>query len=316
MISEKAKKLGEALVAARILTKDQLGQAIATSESEGSTSLIIALLRAEFLTFSVYEKFLSTSLGIKSIIIGERQIPPNVINLLKKSTVEQKCIFPIELRAVNNQNYLILGMVDPLDNDAIAIAKNESNCLIMPCLISLSDLLKTVRKFYSQSTPAQGVELLAKNQSDDNMVLIRPGGYEEEIAFQQQLNENTRLKNLETRTTPKEIDLDTGFASGGQSRAKIYLGAGENKFKEEILAKLELSGSDASRFRNQTYSREALYRELPEVSINPLLKVFKKLKPETKLESIMNALIEKGLLTKRDILHSAAISFVFEETEQ
>ena len=316
MISEKAKKLGEALVASQILTRKQIDGALSHASQTNSSSLIIALLEADFLTFTVFEKFLAASLGIKSFIIGERVVPPKTLNILSKATIEKKFIFPLETKVVGPKKYLILGMVDPLDTDAITLAKSESGCNITNCLISLPDFKRSVTRHFTAET-SNDVDLgIAK--LDDNMVLIRPGGYEEEIEFQKQTE--THLKNTKTKipVKPREINLETNYTSSRTAEhAQInpYLGSNEPRFKEEVLAKLELEGSDAKRFRHEKYRRESLFKELQEVSLKPLVKVFESLSEDLKMEAIFNALIEKGLLTKRDVYHSAAISYIFRDNK-
>jgi hypothetical protein len=150
--------------------------------------------------------------------------------------------------------------------------------------------------------------------------LIRPGGYEDEIAFQNQLQEATRQLTV-TKNKPKktEIDLETQLSSSHrEDRAKVYpyVGSNQPRFREEILAKLELVGSDAKIFRRDTYSREALFKELPEVSLKPLVNVYEKLDVELRMEGLINALIHRGVITKRDIYHSSAISYIFGDAKK
>jgi len=313
MINEQQKKLGEALAAAKVLTEEQLADAMEKASKKNSPSLIVGLLDAGHLTFKVFEKFLASSFGTRATIIGNRKIRPDILSLVPTNLLLVNFIFPIEVRLMGEGKSLVLGMVDPLNSEAIETIKKSSQMRIIPVLISLPDFRQAVKSHFGEKGKEIVLEGTNVSPTDEKVVLIRPGGYEEEIAFASQ-NEKTRVKELTKTIARSEIDIE-GFSSSSRSatRTIFYIGENVSKFKEEILAKLELSGSDAKIFNRDTYSREVLYKELQEVSLKRLETVYPKLTPNMLFESLANALIDKGILTRREVMVSCAISYLFGE---
>jgi hypothetical protein len=219
------------------------------------------------------------------VIVGGRNILPTTLALIQKKTIIENFIFPIEHKIINGKDHLILGMVDPLDAVALEKAKKESNCHITIYLMSLGD-------FKSVS--------------------------ENETAFQKQMHDDTKINERQKNIKPKEIDLDSAHSSSqraDQVRVSPYIGLNHTCFKEEVLAKLDLAGVDAKRMGRENYDREALFKELPEISLRPLKNAFESLSPDLKIESILNALIEKQILTKREVYQSGAISYIFKDSK-
>ena len=317
MINEKAEKLGEALVSAQILSRPQLDNALLAASKTGAPSLIVGLLEAGYLTFKVFEKFMSASLGIKGSIIGEREIKPEILAMVSFEVIRGHFLFPIDLVTVGGVRTLLLGMVDPLDTEVIDSIKKKSGTNVVSFLISLPDFKNSLERFFPSYAGDQ-VALRGDTQ-DEKMVVIRPGGFEDEIA-----ELTSSGSGVPGKESPGEIDLEAPAqgSSVGQTkkvdraRDSAFLGRNRPRFKEEILGKLELIGSDAKRFTNETYTRESLFKEVPEVSSGPLIEVYKKTTPEMRIEAVVNALILKGLLTKRDILHSSAVSYIFAESAE
>jgi len=84
MINDHEKKLGDALVAAKVLTPKQLTDAVQEASKKNSPSLVVVLLEAGHLSFKVFEKFLLGSAGIKAAIIGPKRARPDVLALIPK----------------------------------------------------------------------------------------------------------------------------------------------------------------------------------------------------------------------------------------
>jgi len=145
--------------------------------------------------------------------------------------------------------------------------------------------------------PSKDDEIVIENdRAEEKVVLIRPGGYEEEIAFQAQQAEKTRAREGTRTTGQREVELE-GFrpsVSRAPPTTNQYIGTNELKFKEEILSKLELAGSDAKMFTRDRYSREVLYKELRELSLKPMETVSHKLDATMKFEALAMPLSTKA----------------------
>src|SRR4051794_34501857 len=115
MGTEVRKKLGEALVQAKILTAAQLKIAEAEAEQKDLPTFIIALLELGLLTYKTYEKFLSATRGVKTAIVAGQPPARAISDKLGAPFIAQKYVFPIATREEVHGKNLALGMVDPLD---------------------------------------------------------------------------------------------------------------------------------------------------------------------------------------------------------
>jgi hypothetical protein len=312
VITERAKKMGDALVAAKILTAEQLKKATIAANKGKSPSLIIGLMEEGFLTFKVFERFISATMGIRSAIIQDLPIDPMLINKIGLHAIKERRIFPIAVKEAPSGKTLALGMVDPTDQETIDGIQSSTGYKVIPVLISLPDFNNTLQKKYS---PAPTVELQTQ-VTNEKIVLIRPGGYEEEVAFRSKAEKTKTMiakpmKGISGETQEPLYDLQKDAPN-----RNIYMGPNIKKFKEEILAKLELMGTDVKVLKKETYTREVLHNDLGEVSNKPLELVYEKTNALLRIEAVINALIKNGLITKRDIITSAAVSYIFGEDKE
>ena len=173
----------------------------------------------------------------------------------------------------------------------------------------------------AQDRTKTSIDLSPKDEeSGENLVIIRPGGYEEEIAFEKR-RQGTKASEARAEFAPskpqsksaeEEADL-TNFSQESQSAASQsnYLGETQKRYREEVLAKLDIESRESGLIRQETYTRELLSRELIELSTKTLVAAYEALPPDLKIEAIINTLIDKGLLTKRDIFVQGATTHVF-----
>jgi hypothetical protein len=309
MITDQARKLGEGLVAARILTQDQLNKAIAEASMDNAPSLIVNLLEQDLLTYQIFEKFITKSLGIKSAIISGRKFDPQLIKKLGENVIKSRHIFPMGVKEVEGKPSLFLAMVDPLDSDVIEMVERITKLKVMPVLISLPDFNQTVQNLF---TPAHGVAVSSRAEAE-KLVLIRPGGYEEEIAFQAGKTATVQHLSAKKLSTDAGVDHFPG-AESGKTQSSL-LGTSAKKYREEIIVKLDLKGSDAKALKKELYTKEIFYSEIAEINPKTLELAYTKLNVESKVEALANTLIKLGIIKKSDLMMAGAVSAVFGESE-
>jgi len=310
MVTEQARKLGEGLVAAKVITLDQLNLAIAEASMDNAPSLIVNLIQKDLLTYQIFEKFITRSLGIKSAIISDRKFDPTLIKKIGESVIKNRHIFPLAMKEQAGSMTLLLAMVDPLDTDVIDMAEKISKLKVAPVLISLPDFEQTVKKYFNSSSG--GINVSSKAEAE-KLVLIRPGGYEEEIAFQ--ANKTRTAQAQKAKRISNEVELDRFSDSDNSTTTSSFLGTSDKKYREEIIVKLGLQSSDSKALQKELYTKELLYNDLMEVSHKALNASYVNLSTESKVEALANALIKLGLMTKRDLMMAAAVSSVFGESE-
>src|SRR5688572_20038219 len=148
MLTEQAKKLGEKLVEAKLITAEQLSNAMVATSKENSPSLIVWLIQSDLLTYQVYEKFLTKALKIKSTIIATRSIDQDLVKRVGEDLIKDRHIFPITMVDIPGGKALALGMVDPLDTEVLGLVEKRIGARAVPVLISLPDYKQTTQTFF------------------------------------------------------------------------------------------------------------------------------------------------------------------------
>lgn len=296
MVGPQAKKLGEALVAAKLLLPEQLESAMAAASRESAPSLIIGLMESGFLTYKVFEKFVTNTFSIRAVIMGGKRADSTLVKKLGTELIHSRFIFPIAMKDAAGKATLILGMVDPLDENTIKSVEQKMGCKVDPVLISLPDFKESVQ----MNLVSPSVDL-PPPIVDERFSLVRAERYEEEIAFQADAE---KTKSRASISQPSS-----------RPQSPVYFGPQNKRTREEVISRLRLKEDDARHLKLFSYSREELYRDLDNLTDKRLEKMRDVFRDNFAFEALGNALIDKGLLTKHEIMVSAAVSFVFKEGE-
>jgi len=275
--------LGKALVKAGILKAEQLRKAEEKASKENAATLIISLLELEYLTFKVFEKFVLSTMGIKSAIISSHDLNPTLLPRVGASLINSKLVFPISTRDEADKKLLALGMVDPTDEKTIEKIEELTGYKVIPILISLPDFKEAMKKNQHR------IPGLAE-------INLKP----EAGPFELQLTQHSPAE-LAKQNQKGGIKLNTEETVGGIGR----------KFREEILAKLDLDPVEIPLLPSATYNRETLSTHLQKVNVKTLQRIYDKSNDEVKLEALVNLLISKGIVSKQDMLVSSAVSVAF-----
>ena len=114
-MSGKRIKIGEILVAAGAVKKEQLVDALQSQNQLGGT-LGENLIRMGFIGEGELLKFLSEQMGYQHINLSKIEIPASIQRLVNAETVRLRRLLPIGFEGKN----LIVGMVDPTDITALS----------------------------------------------------------------------------------------------------------------------------------------------------------------------------------------------------
>jgi twitching motility protein PilT len=114
-MAEKKMKIGEILVAAGAIRREQLNDALHSQNQLGGT-LGENLIRLGFITEGELLKFLSEQMGLQHINLAKVEIPASVQRLVNAETVRLRRLLPIGFEGKN----LVIGMVDPTDIAALS----------------------------------------------------------------------------------------------------------------------------------------------------------------------------------------------------
>ncbi len=305
MISETELTLGQALVAANLMSAKDLDAAVRDVESEKTSNLIIQLLKKEFLSFKIFQKFLTQNYKMRTTILAEREIPLDLAEKIGWEMIESRHILPIMMKTVENSQKLAVGMVNPLDEATITEVQNITGAEITPLLVSLSDFQ----------------EAYAKSQA--RMNTTKMGNHTAIATYEEQLHRLELLNNAHEVISKEGGVLQTPHAALPTIRpiqpAPVpmteYFAGNVKKFKEEVIVKLELDNFEASALEKESYNAGELFDELNKMKKSTLERNFETLDANAKFNALANSLIRQGLVGKLDILVAGSVARVFGETK-
>lgn len=288
MIPATEKSLGEALVSAKLMTQDELSSAIEHVEKRKSPSLIIQLMESGFLKFGIFQKFLAQNYKMRTAILAEKQIPQDLVEKISLDLIKEKMVMPIMAKTVNGTEQLALGMVNPLDEKIRAEIQKKTSHQVTPVLISLSDFKECYEKLANFSERMERTPIAT---------------YEEQVQSKHEpMGEETRFEMIQLSSNDSASGID-------------FIGNNIRKYKEEVALKLFFDEKDYAKLKQESYSREDLMHALAKVSHATLERNFESLDLKSKFEALVNTLIAKGIISKKDLLVSAGVSRAFQAEE-
>ena len=138
-----SQRLGDLLVKEKIITPEQLEQAI-KAQKEQNCRLGSALVKLGFLTDEDVTNFLSRQYGVPAINLSYFEIDPAVVKLIPFETAKRYQILPLSRVGAS----LTIAMVDPTNVFAMDDIKFMTGFNIEPVVASESSILEGIDKAY------------------------------------------------------------------------------------------------------------------------------------------------------------------------
>lgn len=137
-------KLGELLLYAGKITKDQLNKAL---EAQKTTNLKLGEIIVDkgWLNLEEIVDTLELQLGFPKVDLSKYEINSNVVTLIPESIVKKYKLIAIDKK----DDSLVVAMVDPLNFFAIDDIKLYTKMGVMPCLATVSDVERAIDRYYS-----------------------------------------------------------------------------------------------------------------------------------------------------------------------
>ncbi|PKK90519.1 MAG: type II secretion system protein GspE [Candidatus Wallbacteria bacterium HGW-Wallbacteria-1] len=146
MSDQEKRLLGESLLEAGLVNRDQLLDALKSQRKSGH-SLGYCLLLKGYISQEDLIFFLETKLGINYANLANYIIDPHVVKLVPKEIAVKYQVIPL----VKVQNVLTVAMVDPLDSFLRDALKTTSGCEIKPLISTREEIQKAIVKYYDNS---------------------------------------------------------------------------------------------------------------------------------------------------------------------
>jgi len=151
------KLLGDILLENGLLSKTQLEEALA-EQKISREKLGQILVRRGFITEQQLLEVLEFSLGIPQVQLNQVKIDPAVVRLLPTTLIRKHYILPISV----NQQRLTLGMVDPLNYEAIDDVRILTGLDVLPVLVSENDMNAAIQQFAALQVDSRMEQLLGE----------------------------------------------------------------------------------------------------------------------------------------------------------
>ena len=141
-----SQRLGDLLVKEKIITPEQLQQAIKV-QKEQNCRLGSALVKLNFLSDEDVTNFLSRQYGVPAINLSYFEIDASVVKLIPHETAKRYQILPLSRVGAS----LTIAMVDPTNVFAMDDIKFMTGFNIEPVVASESAILEGIEKAYGKS---------------------------------------------------------------------------------------------------------------------------------------------------------------------
>ena len=164
-------RLGDRLVAEKLISTDQLQKALA--EQKGSAEKLgTILVRLNFITEDSLVSFLSRQYAIPAITVAQVDPDPDVLKLVPEQIAKKHGVLPIKRMG----NTLTLAMADPTNVFALDDVGFMTGLQIQPVVASEAAIRKAFERLYE--TGASVTDMMSELEEADTDVEVVEGGEE------------------------------------------------------------------------------------------------------------------------------------------
>jgi len=141
------KRLGEILLDARVINRQQLAEALEDQKRYGG-KLGVILLERRFISERELFHALSSQLNIPAIDFSKSTIPEAVIKSVPQELAEKLAVFPVALKRLPQGNVLVLAMSDPTNVQVQDEVRFTTGCKVEPVLALESTIRYVINDYY------------------------------------------------------------------------------------------------------------------------------------------------------------------------
>lgn len=174
MKKQERKRLGDLLIEAGLITKEQLEETL--KEKAPGQKLGDALLQRGYITEQQLIEVLEFQLGIPHVSLYRYPIDPKLMNLVPKEFAKRNMLIPLKQEG----DRLFVAMADPMDFFAIDDLRLSTGFHIEVAIASKDDILRAINKYYDiddtveeflNTAPQQEVREQEKLVEDDSPIV-------------------------------------------------------------------------------------------------------------------------------------------------
>ncbi|HUR36617.1 MAG TPA: type IV-A pilus assembly ATPase PilB [Terriglobales bacterium] len=159
-----SQRLGDLLVKEKVLTQEQLDQALKTQKDAGGKDRLgSVLVKLGFLSDEDVTNFLSRQYGVPAINLQYFEIDPAVVKLIPQETSKRYQILPLSRVGAS----LTIAMVDPTNVFAMDDIKFMTGFNIEPVVASESAIMEGIERAYNAGKEEENLENIMSSMGED-----------------------------------------------------------------------------------------------------------------------------------------------------
>ncbi|ACM60972.1 type IV pilus assembly protein PilB [Caldicellulosiruptor bescii] len=156
------KRIGDVLVEAKIITPQQLEEALKI-QKQTNKKLGEILVEKGYITEDELIEILEFQLGIPHIKLDVYPIDPKAVEMISESIARRHTVLPVSFDEDGN---LIVAMADPLNIFAMEDIEIYSGRRVRPRIAKASDIKRAIERFYGKQEALKAAEELQKESSE------------------------------------------------------------------------------------------------------------------------------------------------------
>lgn len=143
MSPSKRNRLGEILISARLITSEQLQEALAV-QKRSRRRLGEVLVSLHLIGEQDIVEALATQLGIPMVDLNEANPEPEALALVPVDIARRHQILPL----AKTQERVVLAMSNPLDVVALDYVRARTGCMVEPRVAARSEIVRSITHYY------------------------------------------------------------------------------------------------------------------------------------------------------------------------
>lgn len=228
----KKKRLGDLLVAARVITEEQLLDAL-EQQKVSKNKLGEILTDLGYATEYQIAQALHIQLDCEMVNLSELTIPDELINLVDDKVLRKHMVIPFGYKD-GNPNIVNLAMANPLDFIALDDLSIITDRMMNPVVATTTDVLKNIDKYYGNKEAMAVAEQYTKEKES-------------------QYKEEEETSNLEVENAPIVLLVKTIIEQAVRQRASdIHIEPLENRVR--VRYRIDGVLSETMQYKNGLYA--------------------------------------------------------------
>jgi len=167
MVKHNRKKLGNLLIDAGIISREQLEQALQLQKNTGKKVGEILVEQGLVQEKEIVE-VLEFQLGIPHMDLDKHFIDPDISNLISEDLARRHLLIPVKVK----EGRLVIAMADPLNIFAIDDIKIATGMDVEVVIATSKDILSAIDQYYGKKNVEQAIEEFKKEFDFDNITEV------------------------------------------------------------------------------------------------------------------------------------------------